>query len=344
MVCIDCISKFNRILTIKPSNFIENFHSLHCSQIIDQISDINFQNNLINYLENITKQGYLGLDSNIPESVDVSAASFKTPFDPTDNDYQNALITDVNCLVKVANMYQHSFSCYKYRKSKDCRFNFPRELVPQSMIKDDQIHLKRSNPNINNFNPIVMTSMRCNHDVKFIPSGKDSKALVFYITEYTTKSQLSIHHMLSLIATSKRSVDVYHCSEDTVQRSKQFITKCMNRITTETEISGSHVSHFLLGHLDKKASHSLVTLNLHIALTWLSVEILKYDDIFDDEEDNSQEEPDQDVLYTTDHGNSGLVLVNQVTDYMFRGSGLASLSYYEYRSTVYKTTLTPDEH
>ena len=254
MVCIDCISKFNRILTIKPSNFIENFHSLHCSQIIDQISDINFQNNLINYLENITKQGYLGLDSNIPESVDVSAASFKTPFDPTDNDYQNALITDVNCLVKVANMHQHSFSCYKYRKSKDCRFNFPRELVPQSMIKDDQIHLKRSNPNINNFNPIVMTSMRCNHDVKFIPSGKDSKALVFYITEYTTKSQLSIHHMLSLIAASKRSVDVYHCSEDTVQRSKQFITKCMNRITTETEISGSHVSHFLLGHLDKKAS------------------------------------------------------------------------------------------
>ena len=29
---------------------------------------------------------------------------------------------------------------------------------------------------------------------------------------------------------------------------------------------------------------------------------------------------------------------------MFRGSGLASLSYYEYWSTVYKTTLTPDEH
>ena len=56
----------------------------------------------------------------------------------------------------------------------------------------------------------------------------------------------------------------------------------MNRITTEAEISGSHVSHFLLGHLDKKASHSFVTLNLHIALTWLS-EILKYDGIFDHE-------------------------------------------------------------
>ena len=153
--------------------WLHGFKSL--SQIIDQISDINFQNNLINYLENIIKQGYLGLDSDIPESV-VSVASFKTPVDPTDNYYQNALITDVNCLDKVANMHQHSFSCYKYRKSKDCRFNFLRELVLQSMIKDDQIHLQRSHPNINNFNAIVMTSMRCNHDVKFIPSGKDRQA------------------------------------------------------------------------------------------------------------------------------------------------------------------------
>ena len=322
--------------------WLHGFKSL--SQIIDQISDINFQNNLINYLENIIKQGYLGLDTDIPKSVDVSTASFKTPVVLTDNDYQNALITDVNCLVKVAKMHQHSFSCYKYRKSKDCRFNFPRELVLQSMIKDDQIHLKRSHPNINNFNPIVMTSMRCNHDVKFIPSGKDSKALVFYITDYATKPQLSIHHMLLLIAASKKSVDVCHCSEDTVQRSKQFTTKCMNRITTETEISGSHVSHFLLGHLDKKASHSFVTLNLNIALTWLSEEILKYHGIFDDKEDDSQKEPDQDVGYTIDYGNSGLVLVNQVIDYMFRGTGLASLSYYEHRSIVYKTTLTPDEH
>ena len=139
------------------------------------------------------------------------------------------------------------------------------ELVPQSMMKDDQIHLKRSHPNINNFHPVVMTSMRCNHDVKFIPSCKDNKALVFYVTDHGTKSQL--HHMLQLIAASKKSIDVYHCSEDTVQRSKQFITKCMNRVTTETETSGSHVSHFLLGHLDKKASHSFVILNLHIALT-----------------------------------------------------------------------------
>ena len=186
--------------------WLHGFKSL--SQIIDQISYINFQNNLINYLENIIKQDYLGLESDIPGIVDVSAASFKTPVDPTDNDYQNALITDVNCLVKVANMHRHSFSSYKYRKSKECRFNFPRELVPQLIVKDDQIHLKRSHPNINNFNPIVMTSMRFNHDVKFIPSDKDSKALVFYIADYATKSQLSIHYMLLLIAASKKSVDV----------------------------------------------------------------------------------------------------------------------------------------
>ena len=62
-------------------------------------------------------------------------------------------------------------------------------------------------------------------------------------------------------------------------RSKALITKCLNRITTETEISGSHVSHFLLGHLDKKTSHSFSSLNLHCALSWLAAEIRKYNDL-----------------------------------------------------------------
>ena len=97
-----------------------------------------------------------------------------------------------------------------------------------------------------------MTSVQSNHDIKFIPSGKDGISCVFYMTDYATKSQLSTHQMVPLIAASKRVVQATNTNQNLVERSKALITKCLNRITTETEISGSHVCHFLLGHTDKK--------------------------------------------------------------------------------------------
>jgi len=157
-----------------------------------------------------------------------------------------------------------------------------------------------------------MTSIRSNHDIKFIPSGKDGKSCVFYMTDYATKSQLSTHQMLPLIAASKKVVQSCNAQDDLVKRSKSLITKCLNRITTETEISGSHVSHFLLGHSDKKTSHSFVRLNLHSALAWVNEEMRKYD-------------------------------VNQLIDYINRGHCLSEMAFYEYCSKVYKATLSNEE-
>lgn len=154
-----------------------------------------------------------------------------------------------------------------------------------------------------------MTSIRSNHDIKFIPSGKDGKSCVFYMTDYATKSQLSTHQMLPLIAASKKVVQSCNAQDDLVKRSKSLITKCLNRITTETEISGSHVSHFLLGHSDKKTSHSFVRLNLHSALAWVNEEMRKYDCLDEELKHNEIEDNEQENnRYSVLHGNDGLLI------------------------------------
>ena len=126
-----------------------------------------------------------------------------------------------------------------------------------------------------------MTCVRSNHDIKFIPSGKDGKNIAFYVTNYATKSQLSTYQMVPLIAASKKRLDEdeSHASNSVQSRSKAMITKCLNKITTETEVSGSHVSHFLLGHLDKKTSHNFTGLNLHSAWACLANWIKKDNDL-----------------------------------------------------------------
>ena len=163
------------------------------SKLESKFNDDDFKKNLLNYLESIIKQGYLDDIYTDNSNIDVSQISCKRPVDPKDEEFKSKLAEDVNKLVTVANTHRHSFTCNKYRKTKECRFGFPREIFLDSVIKENEIFLKRTDPVINNFNPIVMTCIRSNHDIKFIPSGKDGKACAFYMTDYATKSSLSSH-------------------------------------------------------------------------------------------------------------------------------------------------------
>ena len=343
------------------------------SKLRSDLEDKTFQENLIIYLESIIKQGYLGND-NIDENVDVSEVSCKYPVNPNDypNDegFEEELNKDVNKLVRVANTHSCRETCYKRRKNRKCRFEYPRELVAESIVNSEIVMLKRTHEMINNFNPFLMTCIRSNHDIKIIFSGKDGKNIAFYVTDYATKSELSTKQMVPLIAASKKKIDedASLANTDIISRTKAFITKCLNRITTEKEISGSHVSHFLLGNLDKETSHSFTRLNLHSALAWLANEITNSEDEpvdndnsnegvdenpgnsndpgLDNENDadgDNDDNVDNSSTYNISIGNTGFVLVNQMTDYTNRGDALSHMCLYEYCSKVFKTKFTVEE-
>ena len=193
-----------------------------------------------------------------------------------------------------------------------------------------------------------------------------AKILPFFVTNYATKDQLSTHNMVPLIAASKKGLDEDSsiASNDQKSRAKAMITKCLNKITTETEISGAHVSHFLLGHKDNKTSHKFTSLNLHSALIWLANAIKEYDSIDDDDltnvdnghnvvdlpnsanehdNDDDDDNEDENATYTLTTGNDGLVLIDQMTDYINRGQALKNMCFWEYRSKVYKKKFTEEE-
>ena len=77
----------------------------------------------------------------------------------------------------------------------------PRQIVDQSSINVDsgEIKLKRLHATINNFNEYIISACRSNMDIKFIYSGSDAKALVYYITDYVTKTNLSFHDTLVFV-------------------------------------------------------------------------------------------------------------------------------------------------
>ena len=63
----------------------------------------------------------------------------------------------------------------------------------------------------------------------------------------------------------------------------------------------------------------------------------------DDDEGNDNDEDTGTDVYNVSTGNTGLVLWNQMTDYLHRGIELREMCLYEYCSKVYKTTFTDEE-
>ncbi len=109
--------------------------------------------------------------------------------------FASQLNNDANLVASRVQMYSrtHNASCFKYGRNKtECRFNFPRPMIPYSHIDNTgSISLQRNNVWVNPWNPALPSILRSNHDVTFVASSNNAVALIHYITNYATKSDCS---------------------------------------------------------------------------------------------------------------------------------------------------------
>ncbi|CAF4477476.1 unnamed protein product [Rotaria sp. Silwood2] len=165
---------------------------------------------------------------------------------PTPNlsapNFVSRLHADVVQFVEASNIHKHSNTCYKYWNAnrgdkKSCRMHMPRKLVPVSTIDPDTGHIsmRQSDPMINNFNEYLITACRSNMDIKFIWSGSDAKALVYYITDYVTKMSLSFHDTFALVQKSITSImNSSHQTdkENAIEKSRKLVLRCYNTLAS----------------------------------------------------------------------------------------------------------------
>lgn len=73
-------------------------------------------------------------------------------------------------------LVQHTrlLSCILYKENTFVIF-----ITVYNHLNENEIHLKRASATINKFNPVVMTCIRSNNDIKSSPSGKDSKSCIY---------------------------------------------------------------------------------------------------------------------------------------------------------------------
>jgi hypothetical protein len=127
------------------------------------------------------------------------------PPDTSINTFDKLFQNDVCILINVCNRHVCNPICYKINVDafkKLCRYNFPQSLINETHFDSETklSHIKRTCKWLNNVNPWILSTFRCNHDLKFIASlDKDSKYLIYCIIDYIIKTSIYTMHMYSFL-------------------------------------------------------------------------------------------------------------------------------------------------
>ncbi|CAF1357094.1 unnamed protein product, partial [Adineta steineri] len=355
-------------------------HEFTPAHLKEQIQNEDFREKLLKYLEDIVKEdldqfrdededGTSAASDNRPsfqetEAVvkEVMPACLPTP-NPAHDDFQQIFRKDVIRLVETSNIHRHSATCYKYSKAKSddkktCRMRMPRALVEKSNIdvSTGQITMRRSHPWINNFNEWLISACRSNMDIKFIWTGNDAKALVYYITDYVTKSSLAFYDMFALAQQGIKSIEQHGSTngfDNAVEKSRKLVLRCYNMIASHQEISGVQVASYLMNYGDHYTTHTFRNLFLISIESYLQKELVKsrvnkkhieeeetdvMPNPFDENQEGDIKEDEEQFLLEPAHTTNGnrYVMVNTRLDYQHRSKDLNELCLYDFVSHFHK--------
>ena len=204
---------------------------------------------------------------------------------------------DLHRLAERVQRHRHTHTCYKYYKpgeARSCRFDLKEEnFRPTSSIDPDtgNVSLRCLDGLVNNFNMTILEVVRNNMDIQFIGSGESAKAMIYYITDYITKSQLKSHVAYAALQLAVKKCELINDGdEDFVLKSKWLLQKCAYAMVSHQEMSAQQVASYLMGYDDHFTSHTFSN------LYWPSFErLVDCDDPIElDKTDTASDGPDDD--------------------------------------------------
>ncbi|KAG2158083.1 uncharacterized protein EDB93DRAFT_1238383 [Suillus bovinus] len=182
----------------------------------------------------------------LPQVTELDAQSFRYEF----REFLSRLAVECN--------WYHLQSGEKHA-DENCRMRL------DGLLQDiTSIDIETGSIKINNYMDLILFLMQSNTDTQFIGSGEAAKAAVFYITEYVTKGSLPMYIGLqALDYATKMHEQKFEASAsgdiDIDQKNHNLITKSVNAMMGQQEISHQQVMSYLVGRGDCYTSHTFQT-------------------------------------------------------------------------------------
>lgn len=301
------------------------------------LNDTEFSARLIRYLERIIIQS---IDQAIQDDAETNPPSNPPSAKESESDdsFLTRLHYDSNAVARKKQMHsrQHLATCFKYRQSgagkNICRFGMPRALVPLSMVDElGIIHLARNHPWVNPWNPAIASCVRSNQDISWIPTVSKSLSLIYYITNYATKDDVSPWQIVAKAALLKQTIEKAKAADpptaaDLRLQGKgmdKFALRCFNTLAHDREVSGVQVASTLL----QLPTHYTVNYNfVCVNLWWLRRYVRSIIQPSSANSLDSNPMGDEPCAYET----GGTAPASIFDNYRWRGPLLAPLCLFEY--------------
>ncbi|KAF8198385.1 hypothetical protein K438DRAFT_1672556, partial [Mycena galopus ATCC 62051] len=230
-------------------------------------SDIDFGKRLLAFLDD-TISNFIPEDPDpalkVPSDTHHPCSVRGIPVTTDDLPFSPEHQKDLRNLVTQCQYHTHSKTCFKYWRGppepKTCRFDLHEDNFRAESCFDPEtgeIHLRCLNGLVNNFNATMIEALRNNMDIKFIGSGASAKGILYYITDYITKSQLKTHVAFSMLELAVKKLGEFNPHEDdTTTRAKKLLQKCAYAMLSQQELSVQQVASYLLDFQDHFTSHT----------------------------------------------------------------------------------------
>ena len=149
----------------------------------------------------------------------------------------------------------------KNNKWGKCKARFPQPLFAKSTIYTltGSINIKKLEPWLNTFTPIVTYLFRCNTDVTSLSSGTAIKAVVIYVSDYITKSSLKTHVIFDSIKS------VFHKNSEMIggtlpmkEKARRVMIKVVNLLSAEMKMGAPMICMYLLDNPDYYMDHTFI--------------------------------------------------------------------------------------
>ncbi|KAJ2913508.1 hypothetical protein MD484_g6899, partial [Candolleomyces efflorescens] len=275
-------------------------------------------------------------------------AAYSRPVDPRSPAFASESLTKTRILARSLQYHQcRDRVCRVLKRGKVvCKRGAPFALARDAWVSETGLWgPKRLCAFLNAWHPILLNTLRCNHDLKLITGGAATKNLTWYIVNYTSKKQGHASNGSALLAKNY----AYHVQDmaswvDTQNINKRLLQRCSNALARDREFSAPEVISYLMGWGDRFESHHYVTIRwdtaMHLLLSSYPGLGSEYDlhrdyRARDATELNSANDNVQDAAYTLRFAGDTLEIKNQLKEYAHRGMDLQDESFYRFMLDTY---------
>ncbi|RPD64415.1 hypothetical protein L226DRAFT_544981 [Lentinus tigrinus ALCF2SS1-7] len=245
------------------------------------ITSDEYRSHMFTWLESLIKSELLGTSDVVPEPIGHALRRPQHRETPTNihpgvrpppritdmlpSEFQEQYASFVNELVQQYNWHEHTDTCWKYLRrnqrpsDSNCRMRMDGTTRPTTTLDPEtlSIQLRRLHPRIANYNDLIIFLIQANMDIKHVGSGEGAKALIYYVTDYITKSALPTHLGLAALmyAISSTKAKYGHIPDWGPQQDTGALTILVNSMLARQEISHQQVMSYLVGGGDHYTSH-----------------------------------------------------------------------------------------